>query len=136
MLGYTQMHRGHFTVKWSKFNWRNKMTVNLRTLASALFLMLMLPLVALAGGLPRCPVENAVVCGENVALVSRPSVAGPSIWVHTKERVAEAKLNEIKKLEGVAYATAYNDYLVSIERAPMVPEKELVEKIYSLFEKK
>lgn len=110
------------------------MTVNLRTLAALLFVSLMLPLAALAGGLPPCPVENAVVCTENVALVSRDTATGPSIWVHTKERVAEAKLNEIKKLEGVAFATAYNDYLVSIERAPMVPEKELTEKLYKLFQ--
>ncbi len=132
MLRYTQMHHGHFMVEWSKFK-ENVMSVKLRAVAALLFVSLMLPLAALAGGLPPCPVANAVMCNENVALVSRDTAIGPSIWVHTKERVVEAKLNEIKKLEGVAFATAYNDYLVSVERAPMVPEKELTEKLYKLF---
>lgn len=132
------------------------MSVNLRALAALLFVSLMLP-PALAGGnslnsaagsnssilyrdyhpsldgVPHCPVENAVMCSEKVALVPRNGAIGPSIWVHTKERVTETKLSEIKKLEGVAFATAHNDYLVSIERAPMVPEKELVEKLSELF---
>ncbi len=110
----------------------NVMSLNLRALATLLFLSLMVPLAALAGGLPPCPVAKAVKCSENVALVSRDSPSGPSIWVHTKQRVTTEKLDAIKKMEGVAFATTYSDYLVAVERAPMVPENELVEKIYEL----
>ncbi len=133
MLGCTQMHHGHINGEVTKIQPENIM-LNMRTLATLLFLALMLPLAALAGGLPPCPVENAVMCNENVALVPEQSALGPSFWVHTKKRVTEEQLNRIKKIDGVTTAIAHHDYKVFVARAPMVPEKELIEKLYKLFQ--